>query len=34
MTHRESHFGKRGRQGVRIAALEVALDLIEQELRE
>lgn len=34
MTHRESHFGKRGRQGVRIAALEVALHLIEQELRE
>ena len=32
MTHRECHFGKQGRQGVRIAALETALDLIEQEI--
>ena len=34
VTHRESHFGERGRQGVRIAALGAALDLIEQELGE
>ena len=32
MTHQECHFGKLGRQGVRIAALDKALDLIAQEL--
>ena len=32
--HREEHFGAIGRDGVRIAALEVALELIEQALHE
>lgn len=32
MTHRECHFGKQGREGVRIAALETALELIEREI--
>ncbi len=31
--HREEHFGPIGRQGVRIAALKVALELIEQAVR-
>lgn len=32
MTHKECHFGKLGRQGVRIAALETALDLMAEEI--
>jgi nicotinamide-nucleotide amidase len=31
--HREEHFGEIGRDGVRIAALDVALELIEQALK-
>ena len=31
--HREEHFGPIGRQGVRIAALEVALEMIEMALK-
>lgn len=34
MIHRECHFGKLGRQGVRIAALGTALDLIAQGIDE
>jgi len=32
VAHREEHFGKIGRDGVRIAALETALEMIEQAL--
>ncbi|MFB0611086.1 CinA family protein [Aurantiacibacter poecillastricola] len=32
MTHLECHYGKEGRQGVRIAALNTALNLLEQEI--
>lgn len=32
LAHREEHFGSIGRQGVRIAALEVALEMIEAAL--
>lgn len=32
VAHREEHFGKIGRDGVRIAALEAALEMIEQAL--
>jgi nicotinamide-nucleotide amidase len=32
--HREEHFGAIGRDGVRIASLEVALEMIEQALKE
>lgn len=32
--HREEHFGPIGRDGVRIASLEVALEMIEQALQE
>ena len=32
--HREEHFGAIGRDGVRIAALEAALEMIEQALGE
>lgn len=32
MNHKECHFGPQGRQGVRIAALDTALDLMIQEL--
>lgn len=32
ITHREEHFGSIGRQGVRLAALRVALEMMEQAL--
>ena len=34
IAHREEHFGAIGRQGVRIASLEVALEMIEEALDE
>ena len=32
LIHREEHFGKIGRDGVRVAALEIALEMIDQAL--
>jgi len=34
ITHREEHFGEVGRQGVRLASLEVALEMIEEALND